>query len=267
MRRVAKMMATLDGDMARKNYEALKDLRVPKHDDDTENSIRAEKTRAKNVLSASEADTLLRVWQENTLVSIRNRALIALLLATGLRRAEIVALMWRDVDLTNGIVHVESGKGEKSRDVPILNDFAVLAVDAWKKAQQTAHENQAETEPPAPRDFVFCSVGKGDRLLDDTSTHPDTVWRVVKKTGKIAGIEWSPHDGRRTVITETAESAGVKDAQMLAGHSSEATTLLYVKASEAKELKNRVKLRYGAVTKHDKKLLTTEPLLSEIDAK
>lgn len=243
LRKLGQVMAIIDGSQAKQNYELLKMLKAPSHDKQTEQRLSAERERSKRALSTGEAYALMRVFTGGNPIERRNAAMIATLLLTGLRRAELAALQWRDVNFETGVVYVRNGKGGKPREVPILGDYAIVALKAWRRVQGKK------------RKFVFCSVLKGGRLRQDLPTHADTVWRVVKKAGQIAGIDWTPHDGRRTVITAVAADVGLKAAQQIAGHQRESTTLLYAGKVEAAEIRRRAKIGYGAVTAHDRELL------------
>ncbi len=189
----------------------------------------------KRALTPAQADKALRAWAGDTLADKRNRALIAVLFLAGLRRSEAVALKWADVDFSEGVLTVRHGKGDKRREVPLLGDFAVSALRAWKDAQ------------PPDREYVFCPLKRSKRVLgDDKPMLPNEVYRVVKATEKLTGIPFAPHDARRTLLTEYIDQTGdVPGAQRIAGHANEATTLRYAQAATARELRRKTKLRYG----------------------
>lgn len=62
--------------------------------------------RSKKALVPSEADKILRAWNDDSNKAARNRALIAVLLLTGMRRSEAAALQWRNVDFQNGVITI-----------------------------------------------------------------------------------------------------------------------------------------------------------------
>jgi integrase/recombinase XerD len=211
-------------------HAALKKLKVQHTGGGTE--------RSKRALTPAQADKVLRAWDGDTLQAIRNRALMAVLFLAGLRRSEAVALRWADVDLTEGVLTVRHGKGDKAREVPLLGDFALEALERWKAAQSSV---------AGERQYVFCPLKKSRNVIGEDRPMPNTdVYRVVKATEQRTGIVFAPHDARRTLLTEYIDQTGdVPGAQRIAGHANEATTLRYAQAASARELRRKAKLRYG----------------------
>ena len=81
---------------------------------------------SKRALSDSELTAVLDVWRYDTRpVGLRNNAMIRLLVFTGLRRSELVALRWSDIHLETMTITVQHGKGDKSRVVAILDPSSV----------------------------------------------------------------------------------------------------------------------------------------------
>lgn len=208
-------------------YKQIKLLKV-KRDENTP-SIE----REKHALKPVQIHEAFKVWHDNTKLHTRNRTLLAVLFYAGLRRSEAAALQWRDIDLENGIISVRHGKGDKERSVPILSDTLT----------QYLHEWEAVTDG---RTFVFCGMRKGDHLDKDKAIGTNAIWKVIKATGEIIGIEnLAPHDARRTLLTNALQSgANVADAQFIAGHANPQTTLGYAVVKDAKEVAGRVKLNY-----------------------
>ncbi|HLY26189.1 MAG TPA: site-specific integrase [Aggregatilineales bacterium] len=230
LRKLARVLATLDFNTParRAAYESLLLLRAPKSD------LPAPQERSRRALKPAEVDKVLRVWEGEQLRQKRNRALIAVLFLTGLRRAEAAALRWADIDLSEGILHVRHGKGDTSRDVALAGDLAVEALRVWQQAQGT------------DREFVFCPLLKGDRLGPDKPIITQAVYQVVQATAEQAGIVFSPHDARRTLITEALTTGTpLADVQAQAGHRQESTTLRYARPVAAKQRRERLRLRYG----------------------
>lgn len=216
-------------------FEALRkllaDMNAPAPDAATQDA----RERSKKALTPAEADRLLRQWHGETDRDRRNRALVALLLTTGMRRSEAAVLRWRDIDFDNGVVRVRHGKGDKAREAAIAGDAALDALRVWQMRQ------------PVGREYVFCpvkadgSVRDGDRPLTGTD-----VYRIMTATGTLAGVEFSPHDLRRTFITEALHGgAAVAEVQAQAGHSRAETTLDYVQTTSARARRKSLRLRYG----------------------
>jgi integrase len=190
--------------------------------------------RPKRALAPSQADKVLRVWDEQTNRHKRNAALIAVMALGALRRSEATALRWQDVDFDNGVITVRHGKGDKHREVPLAGDFALEALRTWRMCHEMS------------REFIFCAVNKGDNLCGDKPISGTDVYRVVKETEALSGVEFKPHDLRRTFITEAlATGTPLATVQAAAGHARGETTLRYAQAVDARTARKALKLRYG----------------------
>ena len=79
----------------------LKMIKAPKPDQEVTDN----QERTRKALTPSEAERLLHVWDDdNTPRGKRNRAMIAVMLLSGVRRAELAAIMWHDVNLEEGTI-------------------------------------------------------------------------------------------------------------------------------------------------------------------
>ena len=108
------------------------------------------------VLSKTEVAQLLEDWAEdNRHYGVKNYALLLLLIYTGLRNAEVVALRWEDIDLDDQIVRVRHGKGDKERVVAIAdvsdNTKQALAVRRAMQADQYERVFPRLTNGPNPQ--------------------------------------------------------------------------------------------------------------------
>lgn len=220
--------AQAPGNMAIKAmYEQAKLLKVKRSDD--------EKTQSRNkvALDPEQVHRALNVWNTKTLLHKRNKALLAVLFYSGLRRSEAVVLRWSDIDLEQELVHVRHGKGDKSRTIPLLGGTTARRIlEDWEIAC-------------LGREFVFCGVRKGGYFAADKPMGTNTAWRVVQATGHAIGVDFAPHDARRTLLTNgLAAGSSVADMQFIAGHANPQTTLGYAVVKDAKEVKGRVKLNY-----------------------
>ena len=231
LRKLAQMRFLLNpqDDTARRLHEALKVIKAPAP---TEAAGRRERT--KTALTPAQADKLLRQWSGDSDQHQRNRALVAVLLLSGLRRAEAAALRWADVDFDNGILHIRHGKGGKARDVPLAGDLATEALKVWQLAQ------------PHGYTFVFTPVKRGGSCGADRPISGTDVYRIWDSTCKLAGITAKPHDARRTFITEAlATGTPIATVQKVVGHARGDTTLGYAQAVDARRARKELKLRYG----------------------
>jgi site-specific recombinase XerD len=147
----------------------------------------------------------------------RDRALLELLYAAGLRVGELVALDWSDIDLSGRTLRV-LGKGGKERMVPFGRP-AAAALAAWLKEWEARRERttDADAEP------VFLNA-RGTRLNDRS------VRRVIDRAARAAGVPPGvhPHTLRHTFATHLLEGgADLRAIQELLGHSSLSTTQKY----------------------------------------
>ena len=151
------------------------------------------------------------------------------------RRSEAAALQWQDIDFENGVITVRHGKGDKAREVPLAGDLALDALRSWQMCMD------------AGRVYVFCRITRhGDGLGDDKPIRGTDIYEIIQKTSELAGVEFKPHDLRRTFITEAlATGTPFATVQAAAGHARGETTLRYAQAVDARQARKSLKLRYG----------------------
>ena len=147
---------------------------------------------------------------------LRDRAMLELLYATGIRVGELTGLNLRDVDLARGLAHV-TGKGNKQRVVP-FGDEAAAAVSEWLEF------GRAELAGDTQAMFVGSRGGRIDQRQ---------VRRIVERAGQRAGVEnVSPHTLRHTTATHMLEGgADLRVVQEMLGHTSLQTTQIYTHVS------------------------------------
>jgi integrase/recombinase XerD len=149
------------------------------------------------VLTADEVNTVLHSCK-----SARDKAIILLMVDTGLRRSEVIALNWTDIDFTTGLALVKRGKGGKARSV-VIGATTRRALLAYRRTVTKFSDN-------AP----LIQTQDGTRFTGDGFTQ---VFRRIKvKTG----IHITPHSLRRTcVILSLRSGMDVLHLQALLGHS------------------------------------------------
>jgi len=171
-----------------------------------------------DTLDAQEVVRLLDASAGEDIVSLRDRALLELLYAAGLRVSEALALDREDI-AGGGFVRV-IGKGDKERLVPV-GDVALEAIDAYLEARD---ELSPEIDEHARgREPLFLS--RRGRRLDRMAA-----WRVMRKTALRAGLSGrvTPHTLRHSFATHLLEGgADLRVVQELLGHASITTTQLY----------------------------------------
>jgi integrase/recombinase XerC len=154
----------------------------------------------------------------DTAVEIRDRAVLEMLYATGVRVSELCGLDRADVDDARRVVRV-FGKGAKERAVP-YGVPAQRALDAWLRV------GRPTLERPAGRDALFLGA-KGGRL------QPTVVRRIVAAAAAAAGLPpTSPHDLRHSAATHLLDGgADLRAVQDLLGHASLSSTQIYTHVS------------------------------------
>lgn len=146
----------------------------------------------------------------------RNRALMAVMLYTGLRAQEVLNLRMFDVDLTNRVIRVNQGKGAKDRLVP--TSPALL---------RHLHDYLTDRKRLGKQSEWFFTTLRGDRPFTYSGLK-----RVVSKVKKGTGIEFSPHRLRHTFATLMLEGGcDLFSLQKMMGHSDIKTTTIYLSAS------------------------------------
>jgi integrase/recombinase XerC len=176
--------------------------------------------KAPRALSEEQQRRLLRIAER---APARDRAIVVMLLYTGLRLAELVAL---DVDdartsARKGVVIVRSGKGGAYREVP-LNALVRQVLDEW----------MAERRPLAADDERALFLGRGGRRLAKRSVDD-----VVRGLGMDAGVKLSAHVLRHTFLTAMVrQGSDLVLVAELAGHRRLETTRRYSLPSDADRL-------------------------------
>ena len=188
------------------------DLRAP----------RAWKTLPK-FLAAEEVERLLQSPDTTEPRGLRDRALIELLYATGLRVSELVNLRQQDLNLESGYLTC-TGKGRKQRLVPVGDEAA-----AWLTRYVTEARPALLKKRASPRLFVNARGGSALTRVG--------FWKILKDYGKRAGVRGalSPHVLRHSFATHLLErGADLRAIQMMLGHSDLSTTQIYTHVLEAR---------------------------------
>jgi integrase/recombinase XerD len=172
------------------------------------------------VLSVEEVERLLSVYEDaGTPVQLRNRAILELLYASGLRVSELISLKVDDVSQDLGYLRCK-GKGNKERVVPVGR----VALRALREYLEKGRPHLAS---PHNSSWLFLNRN-GDKLSRQT------VWKVIKRAIKLAGIDKnvSPHTLRHSFATHMLErGADLRSLQEMLGHSNISTTQIYTHIS------------------------------------
>jgi integrase/recombinase XerC len=173
-------------------------------------------------LSEDEAATVVEMPAGDAFKDLRDRAILELLYASGLRVRELVGLNDENLDMAQQLVRV-FGKGRKQRIVP-FGEFAARALTAYVEERDSQGLDLSEEDGQTP---VFVSVN-GRRL------NARDVQRLVEKTrlSLPSGRRLTAHTLRHSFATHLLENgADLRAIQELLGHSSLATTQKYTHVS------------------------------------
>ena len=149
------------------------------------------------VLTLEEQEMLLKVFNKRYYTSRRNKCMINLFLATGLRVSELSSLKWEDVNLHSGQIKVVDGKGSKDR-ILWMNHNMLQELRNWKE-------------------------GQGNKLNDRDIREMLNIY-----SKKSIGKRISPHTLRHTFATDLyRETKDIRLVQKALGHSDLSTTMIY----------------------------------------
>ena len=173
-------------------------------------------------LTLIEVSKVLKVSNLKRPQGIRDRAIIELMYATGLRVSELVMIKLFDINLEIGFIKCK-GKGSKERIVP-LGKAAIHFVDKYI--------NQARNKLLGKKVSTYVFIAQGGRRLSRQS-----VWKMIKKSVRFAGIKKkvSPHTLRHSFATHLLEGgADLRSVQEMLGHASITTTQIYTHVNETR---------------------------------
>jgi integrase/recombinase XerD len=184
----------------------------------TENiaSLKVGRTLPKPITVTQARRLLEEPAKENTPEAKRDKAMLELLYASGMRVSELVALNIRDIDISGGYVRC-FGKGNKERMIPIYP----RATQSIEKYLQEARPQIAG--PKLEEDALFLNV-RGERLTRQG------LWQILKGYAKDARIEVevTPHTLRHSFATHMLNGgADLRMVQELLGHANISTTQVY----------------------------------------
>jgi len=180
--------------------------------------------RTGNWLIREQAQLLIDAPDVSTLKGLRDRAILAVMVGGGLRRAEVARLVWGDVQMREArwVIVDLVGKGNRVRTVPIPS-WVKVALDAWREGLAPVNGIQGGQERR-----VFVSINKGGAISGEELT-PQAVYNVVAQYAESAGLQVAAHDLRRTFAKLAHKGGAALDQiQLTLGHSSIRTTEQYL---------------------------------------
>jgi integrase/recombinase XerD len=173
-------------------------------------------------LTESEVESLLAAPDTHDPLGHRDRTMLEVLYATGLRVTELINLRQSEINLTQGVLRVR-GKGERERLIPLGDES-----QTWLREFQAGPRIEILLERHT--DFLF-PTRRGDRMTRQA------FWHIIKRYAKKAEIEGklSPHTLRHAFATHLLNNgADLRVVQMLLGHSDLSTTQIYTHVARAR---------------------------------
>jgi integrase/recombinase XerD len=189
--------------------------------------------RLPSVLTREEVALLLRQPAGSQPLALRDRALLEVMYACGLRASEATALALGDVDLDEGLLRAR-GKGSKERIVPV-GRVAVAALRVWCERGRPPLLTGNGAHPPRAADPTTLFLNHRGRPLTRQG-----LYKIVQGHARRAGLaeRMSPHTLRHTFATHLlAGGCDLRSLQDMLGHADLATTQIYTHLS-AERLKD-----------------------------
>lgn len=187
-------------------------------------------------IDATEVGRLLREMYvaHDSPETLRDRAMMQLLYATGLRVGETVALDLSDVDLDAGTVGTK-GRG-KIRRIPITSPESLQALREYLERGRSTLARTRGNTPPIDDDARALFLNhRGQRLTRQG------FWLILKRYAKLAGLDTiSPHTLRHSFAAQKLRGGtDMRDLQQILGHANISTTQVYAKIGQQGDKKGR----------------------------
>ena len=173
-------------------------------------------------LSEADVEALLGAPDLSEAIGQRDKAMLEVLYACGLRVTELISLTLEQVNLRQGVLRV-MGKGSKERLVP-MGEEAIVWIERYMRGARD------ELLAGRPSDVLFPSQ-RGEQMTRQT------FWHRIKHQAAVAGIgkSLSPHTLRHAFATHLLNhGADLRVVQMLLGHSDLSTTQIYTHVARAR---------------------------------
>ncbi|MEG0805554.1 MAG: site-specific tyrosine recombinase XerD [Lachnospiraceae bacterium] len=177
--------------------------------------------KAPEILTIEETARLLQQPQNGTPKELRDRAMLELLYATGIRVSELITLKLSDINLQ--MDYVLCGNGQKERVIPFGNMAKEALLNYLKNGR-----SQLVSDEDCCMLFTNCSGKPMSR---------QGFWKLIKYYGKKAEIvsEITPHTLRHSFAAHLVDNgADIKSVQEMMGHSDIATTQIYLQMNQSK---------------------------------
>jgi integrase/recombinase XerD len=174
-------------------------------------------------LAIADVEKLIAQPNVTTAIGLRDRALIEVLYATGMRVSELIHLRASDLNLEGGFLTC-TGKGNKQRLVPIGEEASKWVTQYMRSARPVLLGKRSSP-------WLFLNAKRG------TALSRVGFWKILKGYGRKAGLprDLSPHVLRHSFATHLLEhGADLRAIQMMLGHADLSTTQIYTHVHEAR---------------------------------
>jgi integrase/recombinase XerD len=171
----------------------------------------------RDVLTPAEARKVIETPDTGTLIGYRDRAILEVLYATGIRKRELMNLTVEDVDLEGELLRINGGKGAKDRVVP-LSGIACSFLESYIKAVRPRLLRGRQSRG------LFIS-------LESAPMGRTTIDQMVEKYARLSGVKKkiTPHVWRHTCATHLVRNrANLRHVQEMLGHKALTTTERYL---------------------------------------
>lgn len=199
----------------RKFHQFLRQERITDHDPMQYIDTPKKAQKLPNTLSLKEVERLIEAPDTTKNLGIRDRAILEVMYATGMRVSELIGLKLSDLHLSLGLVQT-IGKGDKERIIP-LGDYAIQWLERYLD----------EVRPLLVKDATEIHVFVNNH---GSGLSRQGIWKNLKQLVREAGItkEVTPHTLRHSFATHLLENgADLRTVQELLGHADISTTQIY----------------------------------------
>jgi integrase len=180
---------------------------------------------AGRMLVETELRRLLQVCDLDThrgkVSGIRDSAIIAVMVITGMRREEVIHLNLTDVNIHTGEIQIRVAKRNRQR-TSYVKGRALRRLADWLDARKDMG-----------CEALFLTVDRNGNLRNQGIQHAQTIYDMLRRRAVQAGIEnFSPHDLRRTAISNLLDEVDMSTVANIVGHASVETTRRYDRRGE-----------------------------------
>ena len=200
----------------RRFHQFLRQERFTDHDPMQHIDSPKKQQKLPDTLSLSEVERLIETPDTKEVLGIRDRAILEVMYATGLRVSELIGLQLKDLHLSMGLLQT-TGKGDKERIVP-LGDLAIQWIETYLEEARPC----LTRKPPEESHLFVNNHGK--------QLSRQGIWKNLKALVRKAGItkNVTPHTLRHSFATHLlVNGADLRTVQELLGHADISTTQIY----------------------------------------